>query len=140
MVAARPGAEDEASAAQPIERHGLARDDLRSAPRNRGDHRTDTDSLGAQCDGRHRRPRIDDLVNPRPADVIPDEIAVPTRLFRRRGQFGVEARVGQRPEDRHADPKSHAWTLAPAYDKCARVSLSDDQISPALSYISVAVR
>ena len=79
---AQPRAQDQAAAAEAVQRHGLARQLVRAAPGQRGDHRPDGHALGGHGHGGQRDPGIGHRAHRLAVlHVVPDEEAVPARLL-----------------------------------------------------------
>lgn len=96
LVAAQPDAEDQAAAAQLVERGGFPRDLGGAAAREGRDHRPQLYLFGGSRDGRQGDPGIGHLPDRlTPAHLIPHENSVPPLLFGFRSETRDLAGVGE---------------------------------------------
>src|SRR5829696_4523918 len=108
-IAAETDSEGEATAAQVVERHGLASDLLDAPPRKGRDHRTDPEPLGRARDGRERDPDIGNGLDGRAVvDVVPEKVAVPAALLGSAGELRDGRRLDELVEGSDEDPTVHA--------------------------------
>jgi hypothetical protein len=115
VVVAQADAEDEAAAAEPVERRGLPGHLGRPAAGEGRDHGAEPHPFGGSGDRRQRDRRIGHLPDGRPpAQVVPDEDPVPAGLLRLGGQTGDHNRVGQLVEQRQPQSRTDTVAVGPA--------------------------
>jgi hypothetical protein len=96
VVAAEADPERQPAAREPVERGGLPGDLDRPATRQRRDHGAEPDALGGGSDRRQRDLWVGHASHRLlPAQLVPDEDAVPAGLLRLGGQPGDHGRVGE---------------------------------------------
>ena len=106
LVAAEPGAEDDAAAVERFERSDLLRDDLRAAARQRRDGGAERERARLGRDRGERHPRIRGRRPPHEREVVPDEEAVPPRRLGRLRDTQRLPRVRVGPEVRETDART----------------------------------
>lgn len=104
---AEAGAEDDAPAAEDVERRHRLGEHVWPAAGDRRDRRPDHQARRRRGDSRERDPRVGGRRTPHEGEVVRDEERLPAGCLRRLGHAHDVARIGIRPDVRDQEPGAH---------------------------------